>query len=1436
MRSGISYAGFLTVGFVMNLPKFRPVRFFVAISLVASVAAWWAGYSPSEPVANAAAPAVGVAAPAKAAGAMDPSAAADSVAVAKTDQPAVPLFSTTGPTAGQKLVPNGAEAIRAMREGRKAEGRVTALDRKSFSALTKVTEGDRVRLPLADGDAVEGIVQLVKQESGNLRVAGKLDGNMGTFALNTAGSRVGGVIQFPRQQLAYSVDETDSGGPLLREVRRADVICAPLPRFHEEPAAQAAPLSPAPAPPILSSRPTATAVIYLDFDGETVTDPAWDGGATIVAPATVLTNAQITDIFNRVKEDFWPFNIDVTTDLARYTGAPVGRRMRCIMTPNDAAAPGAGGVAYINSFSNAGGGFFTPTIPCWVFNGGVVGIAEAISHEIGHTLGLVHDGRELPTGHEEYYQGQGTGSTSWAPIMGVGYYVQLVQWSRGQYQYANNQEDDVALIARSANGFGYIADEAGNDRPNASTLNFDATGAVLQTGIITTAADEDFYRFGTTGGAVSITATPAQIEPNLDIELEIQNSSGVVVGTPSNPIGALNATVSAVLPAGSYFLVLRGVGEGSPLVTGYSDYGSIGAYTMTGNIPGGVSGPPIVTSPGAATGEVGLLFNYQIRGTDSPSSYAVTGTLPPGLEVSTTSGLISGTPTTTGTYNVTMSATNVAGTGTKALTIQINPPSPPNLQPYAPPGWSDNIVVSVVPGTNLDAQAVDVDDTVYIDFAVINRGTLPASGQFINRLFVDNVAVQSFTVSPPLASGQVAAVYDVNLGQLTLGQHTIRVTADVDGAIAEGDETDNSYTRTINIIPPQVSNLKPTTPPSWSDSIVISSVKNTNTDGPAFTTSAALYIDYAVVNSGPSDVSSPFATQIYLDGELFKTVIKTPPVGINIVAFESDIPLGHLTAGQHTLRIKIDSTGSVPEPDETDNEYTRTFNIVAATDPNLTFQRPPGWSSELVLSRIGLTHVDTPIFTSADPLFMDLTVLNNGKAQVTSTWTLKVSVDGVEVLSRSISNPLLPGQSLEITDYALPPLSPGEHLIKAVLDANDNVTEGDDTADDNEFSRSITVVAPTTAVDSAAFAGLIRPTPGAVMSVEGFGMANFKVTSGGSFTGNLVVGSRRYGIKGALDAIGDSGFGKRATAPATALKRPGASPLVLDFRLGGPDGGEQLIGDVSSNGLAMGGFSAARLIYTDSKNPAPPLVNPPAEIVSHYTAIFPAKSEEVQGIPAGQFPQGSGVGFADLGKSGSIKFVGTLADGEKFSFSAPMVTDNRFPFHASMAKGRSVLNGMVDLRTQADISDFDGSNLTWVKVADNKASSYKAGWPQGIFLDVVGAKHVRAKKEPALPWLAAPTGAGNAAFFLSGAGLLESGLNATIDIGAKDKVTQIGTGIPGLKLNFNAVSGATSGEFTHPTTGKKTKFSGAVLDTQQIAGGYFLSGDQSGKMTLSAPE
>ena len=78
--------------------------------------------------------------------------------------------------------------------------------------------------------------------------------------------------------------------------------------------------------------------------------------------------------------------------------------------------------------------------------------------------------------------------------------------------------------------------------------------------------------------------------------------------------------------------------------------------------------PPLITSVLTSTGNVGVAFSYQITTSSTAAqTYNATG-LPTGLTVNA-SGLISGTPTTPGSSNVILSATNAAGTGPTATLV-----------------------------------------------------------------------------------------------------------------------------------------------------------------------------------------------------------------------------------------------------------------------------------------------------------------------------------------------------------------------------------------------------------------------------------------------------------------------------------------------------------------------------------------------------------------------------------------------------------------------------------------------------------------------------------------------------------------------------------------------------------------------------------------------
>jgi serralysin len=155
--------------------------------------------------------------------------------------------------------------------------------------------------------------------------------------------------------------------------------------------------------------------------------------------------------------------------------------------------------------------------------------AEVISHELGHTLKLSHDGRTTPV--EDYYAGHGSDDVGWAPIMGSGYTKNLTQWSKGEYPNADNTEDDLFKITEENNDVDYRADDHGINLGTASYLYIDPQDdSVDSDGVIETRADVDALRFTlTTTTSVTLTAEPIANGPNLDIYAELRDVGGGVL-------------------------------------------------------------------------------------------------------------------------------------------------------------------------------------------------------------------------------------------------------------------------------------------------------------------------------------------------------------------------------------------------------------------------------------------------------------------------------------------------------------------------------------------------------------------------------------------------------------------------------------------------------------------------------------------------------------------------------------------------------------------------------------------------------------------------------------------------------------------------------------------------------------------------------------------
>lgn len=95
------------------------------------------------------------------------------------------------------------------------------------------------------------------------------------------------------------------------------------------------------------------------------------------------------------------------------------------------------------------------------------------------------------------------------------------------------------------------------------------------------------------------------------------------------------------------------------------------AWSTVLNVTTTSTAPAITSATTWSVPQFATVGPYKITATNAPTSYSLTGTLPTGLSFSATSGQISGQVTQSGTFTVTVGATNSSGTGTRSLTISV---------------------------------------------------------------------------------------------------------------------------------------------------------------------------------------------------------------------------------------------------------------------------------------------------------------------------------------------------------------------------------------------------------------------------------------------------------------------------------------------------------------------------------------------------------------------------------------------------------------------------------------------------------------------------------------------------------------------------------------------------------------------------------------------
>lgn len=343
-------------------------------------------------------------------------------------------------------------------------------------------------------------------------------------------------------------------------------------------------------------------------------------------------------------------------------------------------------------------------------------------------------------------------------------------------------------------------------------------------------------------------------------------------------------------------------------------------------------------------------------------------------------------------------------------------------------------------------------------------------------------------------------------------------------------------------------------------------------------------------------------------------------------------------------------------------------------------------------------------------------------------------------------------------------------------------------ANDNHWIDELDIA--TGMFTAGAFNGLFAD---AQVAHEKSGFVSLKLSAKGAFSGYIIIGGKRFPIRGA--------FSSDNLTAAIPVPRPGFTTATVELRLTDRD---TVLGRVT-DGIWTAPLEAKRQIWNKKNFPA-------IDYAASYTAIVAYGS-------GGAEPHGYGYGTLKVDPGGMLKFVGKLADGSAVAQTVPIAPDGRWAFFGTTHRGKGSIQGWVPV----DIDTPRSGPLTWFKDASAGGPLHPDGFKFTTF--VVTSPYVPPGSNQRI--VAISDGHfdfefGNLALPFSNDVLLTSA-NKIID---KDDNR--------FAVKFKPATGAFSGSVNVPNSTLKIKFAGVVSQGIGLGAGHFLGQTQSGRVLFLA--